>query len=50
MAICGFCKKEVSIDDFYDGLKPSKNLIGKKWSKIYMVTCPHCQAILSVGF
>jgi hypothetical protein len=51
MAVCGFCKKEVTLDDFYEGLKPNKKtLITKKWQKIYMIACPHCQAILSIGF
>jgi len=60
MQACGFCKKEVKIDDF---IKPSKKKLlvvdeyssnvsiykyHRTYHRLLMFSCPHCNSIISI--
>ena len=52
MAICGFCKNEVTFEGFFTGKKkipktPKMVLcITDRMTKARMYSCPHCDSVL----
>ena len=53
MSKCGFCKKNISIDDFIDEQGKPITQDGKTvhWKSILaMFSCPHCDSVLGMGF
>ena len=52
MAICGFCKNEVTFEGFYTGKKKipkTPNVVlyeVDRITKVRMFSCPHCDSVL----